>query len=550
MAKTYKQRKKSNRSRESYLAKSDEARQRQLANLVTKGHKRKPKLIKNDGTIPYERLQEMDIIDFAEIALGMDFTERPAQKMILKMAHGLPLTPAERLIYLEIAEDEAMPDGQVFGEGIDKREICLVLGARAGKSTVSSILATYAGTRECWRKYLMPDEAAYCQLYATRELQSRAIIGQGCLNLLLNSRCKYLVDESKGTSNAVFLKNNIIIQSFPANSTSGRGLPTVFLCCDEFAFFQQVGPKCAEGIVNAIVPRLAQFDEAEHKPKSCYIGTPMAAYGPHYDKYAEGPRVFERLTLRASTRQVNPCISEAFIARERERDPDSTEREFDAIFCQQVDNFFEQAEIDACFVLTGDSPFDNSYSYFMSIDQSGGGTDFFALTICHRHKDKIIVDVLREWDSKDLDKIFYEIDILAKQYSVITPSYDRYASGYVSNKLKSIGLTPELRPLLPVCYVNCKRLVKAGLLELPVHKNLRTGLLRTQAFYGSGGSSLSIKHERTAGLGHADICDSSVGAIWAASNKGESGYMSETLKKMDERELLRKEQEKNGQDRH
>ena len=532
-----KSRKKSSRPKSSYHAKSPEARAAQMANLK-RGPvaPRSPRFIGKDGNISYENLQRMDIIQFAEICLGMDFTQRPAQKMILKMAHGLELTPAEREIYLELAEDEAMPSGKVFGEGIDKREICLVLGARAGKSTVSSILACYAGTRECWRKFLQPNEAAYVQLYATRELQSRAIIGQGCLNLLLNSKCKYLVDESKGTSNAIFLKNNIVIQSFPANSTSGRGLPTVLLCADEFAFFSQVGPKCASGIVNAIVPRLAQFDKAEHKPKACFIGTPMAAFGPHYDLYAEGPRVDERLTLRAATRQVNPCISEEFIARERERDPDSTEREFDAVFAQQVDNFFEQAEIDACFVLTGDTPFDGRFGYFMSLDQAGGGTDLFACTIAHRQKDKIIVDVLREWPSKDLDRVFHEIGILAKQYSILAPSHDRYAAGFVSNKLKSLGLTPELRPLLPVCYVNGKRLIKGGLLQMPVSKSLRTGLLRTQAFYGSGGS-LSIKHERLAGLGHADICDSTMAAVWFASNKAEGGYMSEALKKMDERQL-------------
>ncbi|MFH1718698.1 MAG: hypothetical protein ABIF19_15185 [Planctomycetota bacterium] len=533
-------RKRAKRPKDSYKAKSPEARERQLANLQQgRSASRSPRFVNSKGVISYENLQRMNIVQFAEIALGMDFTERPAQKMILKMAHGLELTPREREIYLELAEDEAMPDGKVFGEGVDKREICLVLGARAGKSTVSSILATYAGTRECWRPFLQPNEAAYVQLYATRELQSRAIIGQGCLNLLRNSRISYLIDESKGTSNAIYLTNNVVIQSFPANSTSGRGLPTVLLCADEFAFFSTVGPKCAEGIVNAIVPRLAQFDKAEHTPKACYIGTPMAAFGPHYDKYAEGCRVDGRLTLRASTRQVNPCISEEFIARERERDEASTEREFDAIFCQQVDNFFEQGEIDNCFLLTGDSSFDSSYSYFMSLDQAGGGQDFFACTICHRHKDKIIVDVLREWDSKDLDRIFREIGVLARQYSILTASHDRYASGYVSNKIEALGITAELRPLLPVCYVNCKRLVKAGLLELPVNKSLRTGLLRTQAYYGSGGS-LSIKHERLAGHGHSDLCDSTVGSIWAASNKGEGGYMSESLRKMDEREQLRK----------
>ena len=534
-----KKRKPANRSRESYLPKSDSARQKVLANLSRgPAAPRSPRFIGKDGQISYENLQRMNIVEFAEIALGMDFTERPAQKMILKMAHGLELTPEERLMYLDISQDEIMPDGKVFGEGVDKREICLVLGARAGKSVISSVLCLYAGTRECWRKYLQPDEKAFCQLYATRELQSIAIIQQGALNLLLNSRIKYLIDPTKGTASAIHLKNNIVIQSFPANSTSGRGLPTPFYCADEFAYYQQVGPKCASGIVNAITPRLAQFDEAEHKPKACFISTPMAAYGDLYDMYSEGVRVHERLTLKAATRKINPCISEAFIARERERDPESTKMEFDAEFCLQVDNFFSQDEIDACFVLTGDSPFDNSYTYFMSLDQAGGGQDFFALTISHRRKDKIIVDVLREWDSKDLDRIFYEIGILAKQYSILTASHDRYASGYVSNKIEALGITPELRPLLPVCYVNGKRLVKAGLLELPVHKNLRTGLLRTQAFYGAGG--ISIKHERIAGLGHADICDSTMASIWAASNKGEGGYMSEVLKKMDEREQKRK----------
>lgn len=531
-------RKKANRTRDSYRCKTPEGRAKQLANLRLGPHTRK--LAKSRRMKMYNKtskaklteadLQKLNIVEFAEYVLRIDFSQRPCQKTILKSIYGLPLTPDEREQYLKLTDDELMPDGKVFQENIEKREICLALGARAGKSMLSSILGCYEATRNHWQQFLLPDEKAYVQLYATREVQSIAIIGQSCLRLLEGSRIAHLIDDDSRDS--IALKNNIIIQSFPANSTSGRGLPTICLLLDECAHYRTVGPKADTLIVDAIRPRLSQFEVVI--PKVIYISTPSAKSGLFWDTYSEGSRVNERLTMRGATRLVNPCIEQSFINRERARDEENCRREFDAIFCETVDAFFDGSALEACFVLTGDNLPDFRFKYFMGVDQSGGGKDFFAACICHREKDEIITDCLREWRTKNLDSIFGEIEIIARDYNLISVTIDRYAHGFVSNMFEKIGLTTELRPQLPVVYVNGKRLVMAGKLKMPTNKSLRLGLLRTQSYYGRN-QSLSIAHERTTEFGHSDICDATMSAAWAASEKNEGGYFTSALRKMEQR---------------
>lgn len=537
-----KKRKKAVRSRDSYRAKTEIGRQRQLENLK-RGRERKhyiPSInVDSKARLSESDLQSLNIIEFSEYVLKMDFSQRPAQKCILKSIYGLELSPEERQIYLELTNDGLMPDGRVFQEDVEKREVCLALGARAGKSVLSSIIACYESTRNHWQQYLLPDERAYCQLYATRETQSIAIINRGCLRLLEASRIAHMIDET--ISNSIALTNGVTIQSFPANSTSGRGLPTIALIMDECAHFSSAGPKADSLIADAIRPRLSQFETVI--PKVIYISTPSAKSGLFWTTFSDGARMPERLTMRGSTRLVNPVIEQSFIDRERLRDATNCRREFDSEFLETRDAFFGGDALEACFVLTGDNLPDFRFKYFLGVDQAGGGMDFFAIAIAHRIGDEIIIDLLREWKTKDLDSIFFEIGQIAKDYNLTTAYHDRYASGYVSNMLEKIGLASELRPQLPVVYVNGKRLVMAGKLKMPTNKSLRLGLLRTQSYYGRN-QSLSIAHERTTEFGHSDICDATMSAVWAASNRNEGGYFTAALAKMDKRLL---QEQKNGQ---
>ena len=525
-----KHRKPANRTKSSYLPKTAAAKAKVQANLQRgPSAERTPRFIKRDGTISYENLQRMDIIEFAEIALGMDFVERPSQRVILKALYGLPLTAAELPLYTELTTNET-----VFEDGIEKTEGLWAIGRRGGKSYLSSLIALFEATRNKWKQYLAPGEVGYAAITATKQQQAVDIIGASCARLMENSRFAHLVVESWSTS--LVLSNGMRIVSAPCSSSALRGIPCFLLIFDELAHFRIEGPKSDETVINALKPGQAQFPGA----KCLKISTPAAKMGIFWDEFDEGFQVPGRLTIQAPTRTVNPVIPQETIDKEMLRDPDNANREFFSEFAEQVDSFLPFNKLKEAFVLAGDLLPESSKRYFIGTDQSGLSLkgDRFAMSVAHREGKEVIVDVVRSWSTTKGREIIAEITVIAKDYSVGEVVIDRYAAGWLREAFEAAGLQVKIRPTLPEVYSNFKSLLLAGCLRLPDRKPLRDGLARTQSFYGRN-NSMSIFHERTAG-NHADESDAVVTAVFEASSKQQGGYMSETLKKMDEREQLRK----------
>jgi hypothetical protein len=449
----------------------------------------------------------LDIVEFAEYVLRISFKERPAQKVILKSLYGLPLTEPELEIYRQLTTNAS-----VFESGTEKVEGIFAVGARGGKSFLTSVIALYEATRDKWAQYLTPGEVGYAVVTATKMQQAQDIIGASCARLMEGSRISHMIKESWTTS--LVLSNGMCVASYPCNSTAARGLPIFLLIFDEIAHFRVEGPKADETVNNALRPRMAQFPGA----KCLKISTPAAKQGLFWDEFDEGFQVPGRLTIQAPTRVVNPLIPQAFIDREYKRDPESAAREFGAEFAEQVDAYLPFAKLNECFVLGGDLLPDRANRYFAGIDQSGlSGRDRFAFAIAHRQDKLVVVDLVRAWNTKDGNMIITEVKDLTGNYGIDSVTIDRYAGGWAKQALENIGLEVKVRETLPNVYQNFKSLMMAGCVKLPDTKSLKDGLVRTQAYYGRN-NSLSISHERSV-AGHADEADAVVTAVWVASSR-------------------------------
>lgn len=512
-------RKKAVRSRESYLAKDHPARQAQLSNLVMgkSGGKRKwrPPVVKKTNQSFKGDLQRVNIIQFAENIIGIDFEERPAQRVMLKSLYGLPLDKDEIDIYRILTTLDSY-------EPAERTEAIWAVGARGGKSTLVSVVALYEATRDKWKQYLQDGEIGYACIIATREKQAQDIIGANCARMIEGSMITDWVEESYATT--LVLTNGMYIASYPCNSTAARGLPIFLLIFDEIAHFSSVGPKADEKIYSALRPRQAQFPGA----KCLKISTPAAKQGLLWDEFSQGFQVPGRLTIQAPTRTVNPTIPQDFIDNEYLRDPDNAEREFGANFAEQVDAYLPFDKLQKAFIFAGDLLPDSANRYFASIDQSGlSGRDRFAMAVSHKEDRKVLVDVCRSWNTEDGDMILGEVGHIANDYNLGSVTIDKYAGGWVKQALEKIGLEVKVRESLPSVYQNFKSLLMAESVKLPDNKALRNGLVRTQAFYGRN-NSLSISHERTV-EGHADEADATVTAVWEASSRQSGGYFSKVL---------------------
>lgn len=512
------------RTAESYCARTPEAKQRQLDGLAkARENKRlgRPKGSKNRTTIVREQkadIQKMNIIEFATDVLKVSFTERPAQEVILRCLYGLSLNDEQLAIYKLLTGN-----GDEFESGVEKTEGVFDIGARGGKSFVTSIVALYEGTRDKWKQYLTPGETGYAVIIATRQKQAEDIIQKACSRMLEDSDIAWMM-KSYPLKASLELTNGMTIASFPCNSTAARGLPIFLLIFDEIAWYRTEGVKADYAIFNALNPRRAQFPGA----KCLKITTPAGKQGLFWMEFDEGFKVPGRLTVKGNTRLVNPMIPQDFIDKEYKRDPDNAAMEFGAEFAETVSGFFASCidQLKACFSEpVEDMPYRQNYNYYSAIDQSGlSGQDKFGYAIAHKDTafNTIIVDAVRQWDTKDADYIIESIREINGKYHCQDIMIDSYAGGWVQNALEKRELTVFESPRLSVVYTNLRTLVLAQRLTMPDHPSLRNGLLQTQAFY-SRSNNLTIGHERT-GEGHGDLADAVVRVIYEASREDESGY--------------------------
>jgi len=522
------------RSKNSYVSQDFEKRQRQLSNLK-QGRKRQIK--RTRIAIKAKDLQEIDIITFATDPkfLGLSFKERPAQEVLLRVLYGLPLDKKQLKIYKKLTGNK-----KEFEAGIEKTEAVWVLGARAGKSLLASIITLFEATHNQWNKYLNKGESGYIVIIATRQKQAEQIIQANCSRLIENSPgLRGLIKDLYQTE--LSLNNGMKIISLPCNSTAGRGLPIAAFILDEVGHFYTEGVKADETIYNSLRPRMAQFPGA----KVISISTPAAKQGLLWDFFQEGFQVPGRFTTQAATRVVNPEISQEFIDNEYKRDPDYAKREFGAEFAEKTENYFSFDLLKGCFTLAGSLPYKQEFAYNAGIDQSGlSGRDRFALAISHREDSKILVDYATAWDTKDSDFILKEIEKLVSDYKIYKTQIDKYAKGWVAQALNKLGLEVEIRPNLAEIYSNLKSLMIAGKLNLPESPELRKALLNTQAYYGRN-NNLSIAHQRSAS-GHGDLADAIATSVYITSKVEDTGELLCSVNINDltpkEKEEIRKEE--------
>jgi len=496
------------RAPDTYRGKTTESEARRMANLKRGDREKTPEEAKAEA-IKYreakKKLQKINIIEFATDPdyLGLSFEKRPVQLIILKALYGLPLDKKELKIFKILTKGKGK-----YIPGREKLELIACLGARAGKSFLVSICALYEATRDKWKKELSKGENPYIVIIATRELQAKQIIGKNCLRMLENSPVLRRL-KKKSTELELVLKNGVIIIASPCTTTALRGIPIAVLIMDEIAFFKLEGKNQDEEIFDSLTPRQSQFKFY----KTFLISTAGARQGLFFKEFDRGFRIEDRLTIQANTRFVNPEIPQKFLNKEKARNVNNWKREFQAEFSEKLEAFFSFELMQKPFILGGDLPYKSEYKYSLGLDQSGlSGRDRFALAISHKEGDIAIVDIVRSWETKDLDTILNDIEILAKTYHLNEASIDKFSKGYVEHNFKTIGLEIKIRPSLSIVFVKLKSKMIQDKLQLPDRPDLKAGLKNTIAVYGRS-NQLTIYHERGP-EGHADEIDACAGSVF------------------------------------
>jgi hypothetical protein len=345
-----------------------------------------------------------------------------------------------------LTDDERQEFSKLTGREREPRKFCheliVVAGRRAGKSTAMLVFAIWIACLCDHRGVLAPGEVGIVLLVSRDQRVSRMLLDR-CAEMLLLSRPLGSMIINR-TQDAIELSNHVRIELRPANFTSLRSPTYLCILADEVAFWftsTDFANPDAE-VLAAARPGLL----TTHGP-TVLISSAYAQRGVLYDSYKkyygpDGPP--DIIVAHATSRDLNPSLSEAEIIRELEKDPIRNRAEFLSEFRSDVEGFIPREIIEACVGDYIELPAQSGNSYRCFLDQASGVEegDSYAIAIAHKSGATAITDAVREV-RPPFSPAAVVNDVLlplCRAYGVHTITSDNYAAGFSQNLIRSAGL--------------------------------------------------------------------------------------------------------------
>lgn len=400
------------------------------------------------------------------------------------------------------------------------KEGYVIAPRRSGKSSAAALIAAWTGISRDWTKLVAPGERAWIFVIAVDRAQASQIKGYVSGLFSLTPTLKSMV--TRETREALELRTGCSISVKTCSFRSVRGYSCAAVLLDEAAFYrsdESANPD--REVVAAVRPALANLDGL-----LLVLSTPYARQGVLYDAYRRwygqpgGPLVW-----KASSRMMNPTISEEVIARAMEEDPAGARSEWLAEFREDLEMIFSLDAVERCVVPgRGELPPVKGFEYCGFCDPSGGRSDSFTLGISHRSRSgRLVLDVLREARPPFRpEDVVGEYAQLLRSYGLSELTADAYAGEWVSAAFLKHGLAVVQAPMPKSdLYLNLLPHVSNGGLELPDSKRLVTQLVGLERRTRTGGRD---KVDHGPG-GHDDLANSAAGALVLAAEGDQEGEL-------------------------
>jgi len=452
----------------------------------------------------------VNIIEFCTAPELLNLSLSDAQRVTLAAFYGLPLTPEEAQLFEALA---ARPYEQK-----PYSELTAICGARSGKD---SRFALGIGLYEAFARdhsYLHPGERAYVLIIAQDQRGGKTALGYIKASIAGSPMLKQQVKDTDCLDNKsleIDLTNGITIGVYPCNYRAPRGITVVCGVADELAFWrdeESANPDVE--IIRSMRRGMANVPNA----KLVKISTPYAKAGVLYDDFQRRHELEGVLVIQAPTWLMNPSISAAFLEREKQKDPDAFEREYGAVFSEDISTFVARDAVLAC-VVPGRTalPPAAGVRYVAFVDPSGGSKDSMTLAIAHREKTRSVLDLVCERKPPfSPESVVAEFAETLRAYRISTVTGDRYAGEWPRERFRAHGIAYNVAEQnRSELYLAMLPAINSQSVELLDSKRLTSQLAGLERRTSRGGKD-SVDH---APGSHDDAANAAAGAVVLLSSR-------------------------------
>ena len=355
-------------------------------------------------------------------------------RVLLIAAMGEALEDAERETFKKLTGRQHEPGQRV-------EELCAIAGRRGGKSRAMATFAAYLGG--LCKHPLVRGERGVLLCIAPDQRQAAIVLDYTTAAFEQSPILKQLI--ANRTADTLELSNGISIEVRASSFRRLRGPTFVAVICDEAAFWfsDELAANTDTEIVNAVRPGLATTGGPLVIASSPYAkaGLVWELHRQHYGPTGD-PLV---LIAQAASRDLNPTLSEAVIARALARDEPAARAEYLGQFRDDIAAFIDRERVLAC---VEPGVFERApvkgVRYISFTDPSGGSSDSMVCAVGHLDDDMLVVDCVREIKAPfDPESATEEISQLLALYKIDETTGDRYSGQWCAQAFEKRGVRYE-----------------------------------------------------------------------------------------------------------
>lgn len=511
---------------------------------------------------------------------------RPSQRIMLKTFYmgtrgneKLTLSKEEWEWLYEKSKKEEI-DGVVYENNLENviskllkkeqekfnfRELNLVLGRRAGKTLLASLISAYEAYKllvinneDPHEFYGMPedDEIAIINVALSQDqagrlfghIQARLrnspffagrIAKETTSEIRLYTK-RDLEKKAKGAVSGMSVPGSIVIVCGHSNPDTLAGRSAILILFDELAFYDESGKVTGRYFYDRLSPSLSQFFKYGDG-RLVEISSPNAMNGIFHDIHVDSKKDNSILSFQLPTWTANPEFSydHPDLVSTRKRNPERFAIEYGAQWARSgtYGNYFDVGLIERC-MRTDLCPHlrpQPGFNYHIHVDPAKSGTRYVAVMVAkerytnHLGKRRVRVRLANVWvwnPEPGVGLLFSEIDRqmveICGAFRPMTVSYDQYNSQQSMELLRSHGVhvieTSFNRGFKNRIYQNLKDMMSYyPVSELWLYDEPRLLLEMKCLKYRPTMRGISLVVDKQGDIQTDDVCDCLAGATAMAS---------------------------------